>query len=64
MNDKTYLIRIKGLDSPYHVTIAATAEIHGEHLVFLRSDGRPVALFILEIVESWFEFELAKRYDA
>jgi hypothetical protein len=58
MNDKTYLIRIKGLDSTLHVTIAATAEIHGEHLVFLRSDGRPAALFVLEIVESWSELEL------
>jgi hypothetical protein len=38
--------------------IAASAEIHGEHLVFLRSDGRLAALIVLEIVESWSEFEL------
>ena len=38
--------------------IAARAEIHGEHLVFLRSDGNLAALFVLEIVESWSEFEL------
>jgi hypothetical protein len=33
------------------------AEIHGEHLVFLRSDGSFAALFVLEIVESWPEVE-------
>jgi hypothetical protein len=58
MHDKTYLIRFKGTDLTSHVTIAASAEIHGEHLVLLRSDGRPAALFVMEIVESWSEFEL------
>jgi hypothetical protein len=53
--DKTYLIRLKCLDlSPHHV-IAASVEIHGEHLAFLRSDGCLAALFVLEIVESWYE---------
>jgi hypothetical protein len=40
--------------------IAASAEIHGEHLIFLRSNGSLAALFLLEIVESWSEFELYK----
>jgi hypothetical protein len=53
-----YLIRLKGSDVIFHVVIAARAEIHGEHLVFLRRDGNLAALFILEIVESWCEFEL------
>jgi hypothetical protein len=35
-----------------HVT-AVTAEIHGEHLAFLNSEGRLEALFLMEIVESW-----------
>jgi hypothetical protein len=58
MRDKTYLIRFKGPAVTFHVVIAASAEIHGEHLVFLRLDGCPAALFVLEIVESWSEFEL------
>jgi hypothetical protein len=58
MPDKVYLIRFKGSDVSFHVVIAARAEIHGEHLVFLRSDGTLAALFVLEIVESWSEYEL------
>jgi hypothetical protein len=58
MRDKAYLIRLKGSDLPFHVVIAASVEIHGEHLVFLRLDGCPAALFVLEIVESWSEIEL------
>jgi hypothetical protein len=57
MCDKTYLIRFKRSDVSLHLLIAARAEIHGEHLVFLRSDGRLAALFVLEIVESWSEVE-------
>jgi hypothetical protein len=61
MPDKLYLIRFKGSDISFHAVIAARAEIHGEHLVFLRSDGKLAALILLEIVESWSEFQL---YDA
>jgi hypothetical protein len=61
MPDKLYLIRFKGPDVSFHAVIAARAEIHGEHLVFLRSDGNLGALLLLDIVESWSEFEL---YDA
>jgi hypothetical protein len=38
-----------------YVVTAATAEIYGEHLVFLNAAGQPLALFLLEIVESWSE---------
>jgi hypothetical protein len=61
MPDKLYLVRLKGSDISFHAVIAARAEIHGEHLVFLRSDGKLAALFLLEIVVSWSEFKL---YDA
>jgi hypothetical protein len=60
MNDKTYLVRFKGSDVSPHIVIAASAEIHGEHLVYLRLDGRIAALFMLEIVESWSEFDPSK----
>jgi hypothetical protein len=55
MPDKTHLIRFKPSDLIPHIVIAANAEIHGEHLVFLRSDGSLAALFVLEVVESWSE---------
>ena len=58
MRDKLYLIGFKGSELISHVVIAARAEIHGEHLVFLRSDGKLAAMFLDEIVENWSEFEL------
>jgi hypothetical protein len=58
MCDKTYLVCLKQSDANPHLVIAASAEIHGEHLIFLRSDGRLAALFVQKIVESWSEFEL------
>jgi hypothetical protein len=61
MPDKTYLIRLKKTDLHSHFVIAANAEIHGEHLVFLRSDGSLVALFLLEIVESWSKSDSRSR---
>jgi hypothetical protein len=42
---------------PSEHVYAAGVELHGEHLVFLKSDGTLAALFVLEIVESWSEIE-------
>jgi hypothetical protein len=58
MPDKAYLIRFKGTDLPPELVIAVSVEFHGEHLVFLKSDGTLAALFVLEIVESWSEIKL------
>jgi hypothetical protein len=58
MADTAYLVRFKGTDQPPELVIAATIEFHGEHLVFLRSDGSLAALFLLEIIESWPEVKL------
>jgi hypothetical protein len=52
MPDKTHLIRFKKTDLHSHLVIAANAEIHREHLIFMRSDGSLAALFLLEVVES------------
>jgi hypothetical protein len=38
---------------------AARVEIHGDHLLFLRSDGTLAALFVLEIVEGWPEVDFS-----
>jgi hypothetical protein len=61
MPDKTYLIRFNQTDPHYHFVPAANAEIHGEHLVFIRADGSLAALFLLEIVESWSECDSRAR---
>ena len=58
MADTVYLVRYKAGDQPPEVVIAETIEFHGEHLVFLRSDGSLAALFVLEIIESWAEVKL------
>ena len=58
MPGKGYLIRFRLSDLTTQFVIAAIAEIHDEHLLFLRSDGSVAALFLLEIVESWSEIEL------
>jgi hypothetical protein len=55
MTDKTYFIRFKQRDVTSLRVIAATVETYGEHLAFLRADGRLAALVLAEIVEEWFE---------
>jgi hypothetical protein len=55
MSDKTYLVRFKKTDIASLRVTAATIETHGEHLIFLKSDGKLVALFLAEIVEDWVE---------
>jgi hypothetical protein len=57
MPDKIHLIRFKPSDLSPYIVSAANAEIHGEHLVFLRSDGSLAALFVLEVVERWSEVD-------
>lgn len=55
MVDKRYLVRFKPPEISTQLVFAVTAEIYGEHLVFLNSKGELSALFLLEIVESWSE---------
>jgi hypothetical protein len=55
MTDTAYLVRFKRADLPPELAIAEKIEVHGEHLAFLRADGSLAALFVLEIVETWFE---------
>ena len=53
--EKTYIVKFQRSEINIQPVIAARAEIHGDHLVFLDMDGRLVALFLLEIVQSWNE---------
>ena len=57
MADKTYLVRLKPPQRDIYWVTAESAEIQGEHLVFLNSKGKLLVLILLEIVESWIETE-------
>jgi hypothetical protein len=52
MPDKTFLAQCKAPEAS-RIVVAATLEVHGEHLAFLNSEGELAALFLMEIVESW-----------
>jgi hypothetical protein len=58
MADSACLVRIEGGDLPPELVIAETIEFHGEHLVFLRSDGSLAAMFVLEMVKNWSQLKL------
>jgi hypothetical protein len=57
MAEKTYLVRLKPPQRDTYWVTAESADIQGEHLVFLNSKGKLVVLILLEIVESWIETE-------
>jgi hypothetical protein len=61
MADTAYLVRLKRADLPPELVMAETIEVHGEHLAFLKADGSLAALFVLEIVESWYEVKTLGR---
>jgi hypothetical protein len=58
MRDRTYLVRFKESDLAPQLVRAASVEIQGEHLVFLRSSGKLSALFLFEIVKDWSEIDI------
>jgi hypothetical protein len=58
MPNKTFLVRLRD-NAAFHHVRAATVEIHGEHLAFLTAKGKLAALFLLDMVESWNEIDLA-----
>jgi hypothetical protein len=55
MIEKAYEVRFKHPGLTTELVIAATAEIHGEHLVLVNSKGKLAALYYLAVVKSWFE---------
>jgi hypothetical protein len=57
MPEKTYLVRFKELHVHPQLVRAATIEIHGDHLAFLRLDGELSALFLFKIVKDWQEID-------
>jgi hypothetical protein len=55
MAEKTYVVRLKPPQRNVYLVTADSAEAHGEHLVFLGSEGKLLVLILFEIVESWIE---------
>jgi hypothetical protein len=53
MAEKTYLVRFKLAGLGPQQVVASKAEIQEDHLVFINSDGKLAALFLLELVQSW-----------
>jgi hypothetical protein len=53
MPDKTYLVQCKAPEASSQIVVAASIEVHGEHLAFLNSEGKLAALFLMENVKSW-----------
>ena len=51
--EKVFLVKAKRPLGAVHRVKAVRYEIHDEHLVFLGSDDRVRALFVMEFVESW-----------
>jgi hypothetical protein len=51
--DKTYIVRFKPPQMGIQLVAASSAEIQGEHIALLNSNGQLAALLLLDIVESW-----------
>jgi hypothetical protein len=55
MAEVTFVVRFKSRDLQPQLVTASRVEFQGDHLVFLESHGKLIALFLMEAVESWSE---------
>jgi hypothetical protein len=56
VRNKTFLVKFKpSALGVVQTVIAATVEVHDEHLTFLNSQGKLAALFLLELIQSYRE---------
>jgi hypothetical protein len=53
MFDTTFLIQFRTPNLDAQFVVAARAEVRGEHLLLLHSDGQLAAVFMLDSVKSW-----------
>jgi hypothetical protein len=56
--NKTYLVRFKPPQLGVQLVAASSAEIQGDHIALLNSNGQLAALLLLDIVESWVVVKL------
>ena len=64
MADKTFLIKFKAAELAVGPVVAATVEIHGDHLILTDSAGGLAALFLMDLVESWTVLPLLSRLSS
>jgi hypothetical protein len=55
MANKTYILQFKGPQPRLHMLVAASVQVHCDHLAFLSPGGKLVFLVLLESIESWYE---------
>jgi hypothetical protein len=56
MREKTFLVLLKPPDGRFQHVVAARTRRRGDHLAFVDANGRLVASFLIDLVESWVEF--------
>lgn len=61
MVDHSYRVRLT--TQPVQHVIASTVQLHGDHLVFLNSNGQLTALFLKNVVESWHMLPNVPSHD-
>jgi uncharacterized protein len=58
MTDKAYIVRLK--QPEISAPRMASVEVYGDQLIYMNADQKPVAIFLLETVESWTVTDLSK----
>jgi hypothetical protein len=53
MAEKTFLVLLKHANPGLVRLVASKVELYDEHLVFVDSDGKLVALILIDLVLSW-----------
>jgi len=56
MPDKNFLVLLKPPNGTFRHVIAARTKRRGDQLAFVDANGRLVASFSMDLVESWVEF--------
>ena len=64
MVDTTFLVHFKNPNLGTEPVFAARAEVRGEHLLLLQSNGQLAAAFMLENIKSWSEASPGRIYAA
>jgi hypothetical protein len=55
MTERIFRVELRPPNHTHQVVVASSAEVHGDHLVFLDAQGKLIALFLLDLVANCFE---------
>jgi hypothetical protein len=55
MTDRWFIVRFKPSELLTQPVVADRVEIQNDHLALINSKGELVAMFLMEVVESWSE---------